>query len=636
MTTLTMPRRLIAPVASRSARRSAGLGLATGLAVGALALVGGSLAIGAATAGVVMPGVRVAGVELAGLDAADARARLAAALPTIRDGTLTVRVADVEASASFAEIGRDYDYSAMVDAALAVGRSGDPMQDGVERLRTLALPTDVPLVVQPYDPAALATFTATLSELATVEPVDAGADRDGARFSVSPAVEGRTVDAAAVESTIAAALSTPTAADATLVVEPVVAEPAVSSRDALHAVRAAERTAAQLQLTAPGADEELREALKVSGESVASWITFGTVGGEYGVVIDRAAVGTAVAELAEVVDREPADAGFTVEGAGLGEVIPSQDGRTLQAEESTDAIVAALEGRANGFATASLALEVTTEEPSLTTAEAEAALPKMEMVSAWTTNYVPGIANGWGANISIPAGDIDGTTVAPGEWFSFWDSLGPITLERGYTYGGAIINGRTEPTGALAGGICSTSTTVFNAAMRLGLEIGDRENHSYYIDRYPVGLDATVIKGDGFEQDMTFRNDTDAPLVIRGFGSPGRVTFELWSVPNGRRVVLSDPHITDRRSAIDTTQVDPSLAPGEARRIESPHHGFNVTVSRTVYDADGEVLHQDTWFSDYRAVNGVVLVGPSASASAPADDGETTTGDGGGGVVDEP
>jgi hypothetical protein len=40
-------------------------------------------------------------------------------------------------------------------------------------------------------------------------------------------------------------------------------------------------------------------------------------------------------------------------------------------------------------------------------------------------------------------------------------------------------------------------------------------------------------------------------------------------------------------------------------------------VTRWVYDAKGNVMHQDTWFSSYRVVNGVTLVGPSASAPAP-------------------
>jgi vancomycin resistance protein YoaR len=267
---------------------------------------------------------------------------------------------------------------------------------------------------------------------------------------------------------------------------------------------------------------------------------------------------------------------------------------------------------------ASLQLPVTLADPALTTDTALAALPQMRLVSSWTTNYVPNDGNGFGNNISIGAWDLDGYTIAPGDWFSFWGGIGPVTLERGYRYGGAIINGRSVPNGALAGGICSTSTTLFNAAMRFGLEIGERENHFYYIDRYPTGLDATVAIVDSDVTDMTFRNDTDSPIVIRGFGTPGQVTFQLWSVPNGRTVVLGQPTISNARTATDTTQLVPSMAPGSARRVEFPHNGFDASVSRWVYASDGSLIHQNTWFSDYRAVNGITLVGPPAPA--PPDD----------------
>ena len=42
--------------------------------------------------------------------------------------------------------------------------------------------------------------------------------------------------------------------------------------------------------------------------------------------------------------------------------------------------------------------------------------------------------------------------------------------------------------------MCSSSTTLFNAALRAGLQMGARSNHKYYINRYPLGLDATVSK----------------------------------------------------------------------------------------------------------------------------------------------
>lgn len=628
MTTLTMPRRLMRPVATRPARRSMAIGLVVGLAAGVLLLVGLSLAIGITSAEKVMPGVHVAGVDVGGLDRASAESRLAAQLSSLGTGSATLVIDEIEHVVAYDELGRRYELDAMVDAALAVARNGDPLSDGVHRLRSLVHATAMPVIVHGYDERALDRVAATLAERAEIAPVDATVIRDGARFDVSPSRDGRALEASAVRAALAAPLRTADPADIRIRLQPTVVAPAISSADAWRASLAAERTARGLRLALPGAttDEELA-ALTLAPETIAAWISFGPVAGsDFWPIVDAGAVAAAVQALVEVIDQDALNARFSVAGGGLGGVIAGQEGRELLVDESSDALLAALEGRAAGNATASVALDVNIQEPALTTAEAEEALPQMRMVSSWTTNYVPGIANGFGNNISIPAQDIDGTTVAPGDWFSFWGGLGPISTARGYTYGGAIINGRSEPEGALAGGICSTSTTLFNAAMRFGLEIGARENHFYYIDRYPIGLDATVFQGDGFVQDMTFRNDTDNPLVIRGFGSPGRVTFQIWSVPNGRTVALSTPYTTNHRGATDTTREDPSMAPGTSRRIESTHNGFDASVTRTVRDANGSVVHQDTWFSDYRPVNGVVLTGPGAAAAAPATDGGTAGG----------
>jgi vancomycin resistance protein YoaR len=582
-----------------------------------------------------MPNVNVAGVSLAGLDRAAAEDRLAEALPSLSTGSATIAVGDDELIVPYAELGRRYELGAMVDAALGVGRDGNPISDGIARLRALVHPTTLPVQVHAFDEPALAAVAAELSRDARVYPVEAAVLRDGTEFTVRPAADGRRLDPAEVSAALATATRTSDPADVRIELVSEVDAPLVSTELATAAADAASLTASELELAIPNAAED-EEPLAIDAETIAGWLSFGpTADSPYAMRLDATAVTGTVEAMAAEVSREAVNARITVAGSGLGGIVPGQSGRELDVAASADAVLSALRGRGGGAPVSSLALVVDETEPGISTEEAEAALPQMQMVSSWTTNYVPGDGNGFGANISIGAWDLDGYNIAPGEWFSFWGGIGPVTTARGYTYGGAIINGRSVAQGALAGGICSTSTTLFNAAMRFGLEIGERTAHYYYIDRYPTGLDATVAIVDDSVVDMTFRNDTEHPIVIRGYGTPGQVTFQLWSVPNGRTVALSDPVITNRRSAIETTQVDTSMAPGAARRVEYPHDGFQSTVSRTVYGPDGEVVHQNTWFSDYRTVNGITLVGPAAAAAEPPDEDEGDTA-GGGDVGDPP
>ncbi|MBW3612222.1 MAG: VanW family protein [Chloroflexi bacterium] len=618
MTSITLPRRLPRPVAPQPpSARSAAIGFAATMLAALVLLVGSSLAIGMGVGTAVMPNVSAGGVSLAGLDRDAAAQRLAERLSSLSAGAATVVVDGDEFVVPFADLGRRHDADAMLDAAFAVGRSGNPLTDGIARLRLLANPTSLPVVVHAFDEPALEAVTAQLVRHIGEHPTEAAVVRSGTAFEVREGAEGRRLQAEQVRTALAAAAATTDPADVRIELAAVAVPPVVGTELATTAAEAARAVVADLDITVPGAVDG-DEPIQLSADTIAGWVSFGTVGdAPYAMRIDQDAVAATVAGMVGAVNRDAVDARITVAGSGLGGVVPGQTGRALDTEASTDGLLGALAGRGQGTPVSSLALAVDETEPNLTTAEAEAALPQMQMVSSWTTTYVPGDGNGYGANISIPAHDLDGYNLAPGEWFSFWGGIGPVTVERGYQYGGAIINGRSVAQGALAGGICSTSTTLFNAAMRFGLEIGARTAHYYYIDRYPTGLDATVAIVDSSVVDMTFRNDTAHPIVIRGYGTPGKVTFQIWSVPNGRTVALSDPVVTNRRSAIETTQVDPSLAPGSARRVEYPHDGFQATVNRTVYGPDGGVLHQNTWFSDYRTVNGITLVGPTAAAPEP-------------------
>jgi len=239
------------------------------------------------------------------------------------------------------------------------------------------------------------------------------------------------------------------------------------------------------------------------------------------------------------------------------------------------------------------------------------------MISSWTTYFQPAAHNGFGANIWIPAQTIDDTVVKPGATFNFWSSVGDVTLAKGYKLGGAIVDGHTEEGVAIGGGICSTSTTLFNAALRAGFKMGLRSNHFYYIYRYPVGLDATVSKSGNSVQNMTWTNDTPNPVLIRGLTGPNYVRFELWSVPTGRTVTLSTPIVTNYTHSYTQYVHTSALADGASRMIEYPDDGFDSSVTRTVRDAQGRIIHRETYHSNYAMMVGTVLIGDHTAPYVP-------------------
>jgi vancomycin resistance protein YoaR len=161
--------------------------------------------------------------------------------------------------------------------------------------------------------------------------------------------------------------------------------------------------------------------------------------------------------------------------------------------------------------------------------------------------------------------------------------------------------------------MCSSSTTLFNAALRAGLQINARSNHKYYIDRYPLGLDATVSIMGGGRQTMTFTNDMSTPIVIRAFkirnGSSGYVRYQIWGVPDGRSVSLSGPSVSNVRQATTNVVNVTTLPRGVREQVEYPSNGMDVSVSRVVRNAKGRVIHSDTFRTHYVLWNGRIEVG---------------------------
>jgi vancomycin resistance protein YoaR len=108
---------------------------------------------------------------------------------------------------------------------------------------------------------------------------------------------------------------------------------------------------------------------------------------------------------------------------------------------------------------------------------------------------------------------------------------------------------------------------------------------------------------------MRFRNDTANPILIKGYASPGTIRFEIWSLPNGRTVSWSKPVVRDVVRGYDTARNTSSLPRGKRERIEWPVDGKHVSVTRTVRNADGRVVHRDLFVSNYHRMVGVTLVG---------------------------
>lgn len=191
---------------------------------------------------------------------------------------------------------------------------------------------------------------------------------------------------------------------------------------------------------------------------------------------------------------------------------------------------------------------------------------------------------------------IDGVVIGPGESFSFNKTVGPWSRDQGYrrapvSYSGQMID-------AWGGGVCQTSTTVYNAALVGGLEVLERHAHHYAPTYVEPGRDAAVA----FPNiDLMVRNPYESPLTLRGRLVGDRL--EVWFEGRVKEPVRGE--VSVRMLAAHRPQEVMVGRGGRSvvRNIGKP--GFEVEVYR---EAGGktELLSQD----HYAVMNRVTELSP--------------------------
>lgn len=224
--------------------------------------------------------------------------------------------------------------------------------------------------------------------------------------------------------------------------------------------------------------------------------------------------------------------------------------------------------------------------PAFTTQDAEA-YTELELLATFTTKHPSGEDRV--INIQQMASDVDGAIVQPGREWSINDTVGQRTEAKGYVAAPAIINGAPyccDHPANIGGGVSQFGTTLFNTVFYSCLEDVEHRPHSLSFSRYPEGLEATL----GYPHpDVRFRNNTDAPVIIKTAYSATSVTVKMYG-DNGGKDCTSET--SDREDIVEFEEEliadeEGTLNPGDREKERSGIDGFLVRVNRIVTHADG-------------------------------------------------
>jgi vancomycin resistance protein YoaR len=277
-------------------------------------------------------------------------------------------------------------------------------------------------------------------------------------------------------------------------------------------------------------------------------------------------------------------------------VIPSRIGTELDRPRTARALLQAATSRTSRVARVAIAKAV----PERTTNEALAMGIDTRLGGYKTYN-----AGTWDriTNLRLGVTLLDGTLVPPGGTFSLNQAIGERTKERGFRPAPVIIGTKYEE--EVGGGTSQVATTVFNAAWEAGLRITERNPHSLYISRYPLGRDATVYWP---SLDLKFVNDTKNWVLVKGFVESDGISVAIYGGET-RRVVSSEGEMTITGTPPVRRVKDKTLPMGKTLVEEPGSSPSRTTVTRTIYAPDGPLIRNETWNTSYKGETRIIRVG---------------------------
>ncbi|WP_234347758.1 VanW family protein [Streptomyces specialis] len=299
-----------------------------------------------------------------------------------------------------------------------------------------------------------------------------------------------------------------------------------------------------------------------------------------------------LADAFENAGTEPTDATLRLEGSEVVVAADGTPGTRVVTDGLGETVLPLLTGRGDEARTAALRTEEVAPE---VTADTYQDLGIMEQMSTFTVNFDP--APYRTTNIGRAAELINGSVVLPGEEWSFNETVGERTEANGFVEGLIILDDQYQQ--AQGGGVSAVATTMFNAVFFAGVDPVEYGAHSFYIERYPEGREATVAWG---SLDLRWVNDSGNAIYVAADATDTSVTISFFGTKRyddvqsetGPRENIEEPE----RREDDSEEGVP----------QPPMEGFDVEVDRILLDG-GEEVGRETFRTHYVPRDEVVCVG---------------------------
>ncbi len=318
--------------------------------------------------------------------------------------------------------------------------------------------------------------------------------------------------------------------------------------------------------------------------------------------VDTTKVDPILAAIAEEIGTTAQDATFGIADDGSIYINPSVNGSALDVDATKELVVTAVSD--NSINEVQVIID-TNAVPERTTEDLEA-MKINGVLATFSTNYNAGQTDR-SHNLWQASQYLDMTIIEPGATFSFNDTVGQRTTERGFRNAVIIENGQFTP--GMGGGVCQVSTTVYGAILRCSnLTVTARKPHSLAIAYVDPGQDAMVAWG---SSDLCFRNDYETPVLMHAVCGGGTITVTFYGNTDYKQDVEIVSEVLRYIPYTTETVTDNSLSPGAQKVKSSGARGLEAAVYKKILNNGAVVSTEKVSQDTYRAQKRIVLVGPT-------------------------
>ena len=429
------------------------------------------------------PGTRILGVRLDGLTRTEAQKQLQDAVDSALSKGLHFSyhghdiALDATTVSSDPDASRDlvrFDFNTALDKAFELGRGSGWQQDTADQLRLRVYPVNIQALVTidratisdalnsslKDDLADVRNASLTINTSSTHPAVTIEPERVGKELIVDPALDelqhqAESLNFSPIDLSDKAIKPTVTMADL---------EPATS-------LVFAYLNRPSLTFTYD------KSSFPVPTSTLASWVNVTGTPGNIDLTLDPEKFAAGLKALAKGVEVDGKSGGLVVKDGKVQSFVPGTAGTVIDAQGTLNQVLT------QWPASSTFPILIKTIPAALVGEDPEK-LGIRDLLGTGYSKFSGSPANRR-KNIARGTELINGQIIQPDQVFSVVDAVGPVDGAHGWFAEMVIKGDHTLP--EFGGGLCQIGTTVFRAAMKSGLPILERQNHSYRVGLLRTG-----------------------------------------------------------------------------------------------------------------------------------------------------